>query len=92
MTNPDKNGHQPSAANSPADTAKLVSVDDTIDDVARQALEQARRAEEREKYRHHPGPIVSPQSGDDPPIKPANPPNETQPEIPKVGSRDAPGG
>lgn len=31
-------------------------------------------------------------SGDDPPIKLPNPPGEKQPEIPKVGSRDAPGG
>ena len=30
--------------------------------------------------------------GLDPPIKLPNPPDETQPEIPKVGSRDAPGG
>jgi hypothetical protein len=28
----------------------------------------------------------------DPPIKMPNPPDEKQPEIPKVGSRDAPGG
>ncbi len=28
----------------------------------------------------------------DPPIKMPNPPNEKQPEVPKVGSRDAPGG
>lgn len=27
-----------------------------------------------------------------PPIKLPNPPDETQPETPKVGSRDAPGG
>jgi len=27
-----------------------------------------------------------------PPIKLPNPPDDTQPEIPKVGSRDAPGG
>jgi len=28
----------------------------------------------------------------DPPIKMPNPPDEKQPEVPKVGSRDAPGG
>ena len=28
----------------------------------------------------------------EPPIKMPNPPDEKQPEIPKVGSRDAPGG
>jgi hypothetical protein len=28
----------------------------------------------------------------DPPIKMPSPPDEKQPEIPKVGSRDAPGG
>lgn len=31
-------------------------------------------------------------SATDPPIKMPNPPDEKQPEIPKVGSRDAPGG
>jgi hypothetical protein len=31
-------------------------------------------------------------SAADPPIKMPNPPDEKQPEIPKVGSRDAPGG
>jgi hypothetical protein len=32
------------------------------------------------------------QSTEQPPIKMPNPPEEKQPEIPKVGSRDAPGG
>jgi hypothetical protein len=31
-------------------------------------------------------------SATEPPIKLPNPPDEKQPEIPKVGSRDAPGG
>jgi hypothetical protein len=31
-------------------------------------------------------------SAADPPIKMPNPPDEKQPEVPKVGSRDAPGG
>jgi hypothetical protein len=31
-------------------------------------------------------------SATEPPIKMPNPPDEKQPEIPKVGSRDAPGG
>ena len=35
--------------------------------------------------RNGPAPVV-------PPIKLPNPPEEKQPEIPKVGSRDAPGG
>jgi hypothetical protein len=33
-----------------------------------------------------------PRAADPPPIKMPNPPDEKQPEIPKVGSRDAPGG
>jgi hypothetical protein len=32
------------------------------------------------------------QSAEHPPIKMPNPPEDKQPEIPKVGSRDAPGG
>jgi hypothetical protein len=38
-----------------------------------------------------PGPD-GPQPAPIPPIKLPNPPDEIQPEIPKVGSRDAPGG
>ena len=43
----------------------LVSVDDPIDEVARKALEEARRVEENEKYRKNPGPLVPP----DPKVK-----------------------
>jgi len=41
--------------------SELVSVDETIDAIAREALEEARRMEEAERYRSIPGPIVSPQ-------------------------------
>jgi hypothetical protein len=41
--------------------SELVSVDDTIDAIAREALEEARRIEEAERYRNVPGPIVPPQ-------------------------------
>lgn len=54
------------------DSSELESVDDTIDAIAREALEEARRmeearteearrAEETERYRNNPGPIVGPQ-------------------------------
>jgi hypothetical protein len=38
----------------------LVSVDDDIDAIAREALEEARRMEEALRYRSIPGPIVPP--------------------------------
>jgi hypothetical protein len=44
-----------------AEATELVSVDATIDGIAREALEEARRVEEAERYRNNPGPIVSPQ-------------------------------
>jgi hypothetical protein len=37
-----------------------VSVDDTIDAIAREALEEARRIEEAARYRNNPGPMVPP--------------------------------
>jgi hypothetical protein len=43
------------------ESTELVSVDDTIDAIAREALEEARRIEEAERYRNVPGPIVPPQ-------------------------------
>jgi hypothetical protein len=49
------------------ESAELVSVDDSIDAIAREALEEARRMEEArriaeaERYRNTPGPIVPPQ-------------------------------
>jgi hypothetical protein len=89
MTNPGNSEHKPSVAYSTHDAAELVSVDDTIDDVARQALQQAQRVEEREKFRHQPGPVVAPQSADNPPIR--LPFDETQTEVSTVGSPDAPG-
>jgi hypothetical protein len=44
----------------PTESTALVSVDDTIDAIAREALEEARRLEETERYRNNPGPIVPP--------------------------------
>jgi hypothetical protein len=89
MANLDKGETKRSGAESTSD-ARQVSVDNAIDDIARQALHRARRVEEREKCRQ-PGPIVPPDA-DAPPIKLPNPTGETQMEIPNVGSRDAPGG
>ena len=43
---------------------ELVSVDDTIDAVAREALAEAKRMEEAEKYRKQPGPVVPPASSE----------------------------
>jgi hypothetical protein len=40
--------------------SELVSVDDSIDAIAREALAEARRIEEAEKYRNQPGPVVPP--------------------------------
>ena len=51
--------------NDPTST-ELVSVDDTIDAIACEALAEARRVEEAEKYRKNPGPVVAP----DPAVKP----------------------
>ena len=43
------------------ESTELVSVDDSIDAIAREALEEARRVEEAERYRSNPGPVVPPQ-------------------------------
>jgi hypothetical protein len=50
-------------ANQPEPT-ELVSVDDTIDGIAREALAEAKRVEETEKYRKQPGPVVPPQASE----------------------------
>jgi hypothetical protein len=42
------------------ESTELVSVDDNIDEIAREALEEARRVEEAEKYRKTPGPVIPP--------------------------------
>jgi hypothetical protein len=42
------------------ESSEPVSVDDTIDAFAREALEEARRREEAERYRNIPGPVVPP--------------------------------
>jgi hypothetical protein len=42
------------------ESSELVSVDDTIDAIAREALEEARRIEEAARYRNNPGPVVPP--------------------------------
>jgi hypothetical protein len=44
-----------------AEATELVSVDATIDGIAREALEEARRVEEAQRYRNNPGPVVPPQ-------------------------------
>ena len=43
------------------ESSELMSVDDTIDAIAREALEEARHIEEAERYRNNPGPVVPPQ-------------------------------
>jgi hypothetical protein len=42
----------------PTESTQLVSVDDNIDEIAHEALEEARRVEEAEKYRKTPGPVI----------------------------------
>jgi len=46
----------------PTESTELVSVDDTIDAIAREALQEARRVEEAERYRNNSGPVVPPKS------------------------------
>lgn len=43
--------------NTPEST-EFSSVDDNIDELAREALEETRRVEEAKKYRNNPGPII----------------------------------
>jgi hypothetical protein len=43
-----------------AESTELLSVDETIDAIAREALEEARRVEEAERCRNNPGPVVPP--------------------------------
>jgi electron transfer flavoprotein alpha/beta subunit len=43
-----------------SESNELVSVDEIIDAIAREALEEARRIEEAERYRNNPGPVVPP--------------------------------
>ncbi len=42
---------------------ELVSVDATIDAIAREAFAEARHVEEAERYRNNPGPVGPPRSG-----------------------------
>jgi hypothetical protein len=42
------------------ETSELVSVDDTIDSIAREALAEGRRLEEAERYRNNSGPVFPP--------------------------------
>jgi hypothetical protein len=44
------------------ESTELVSIDDAIDAIAREALEEARRIEEEKRYRNISGPIVPPQN------------------------------
>jgi len=43
-----------------SESRDLVSIDETIDAIAHEALEEARRIEEAERYRNNPGPVVPP--------------------------------
>lgn len=45
------------------ESGELVSVDAAIDGIAREALAEARRIEESQRYRHNPGPVGPPRSG-----------------------------
>ena len=45
------------------ESSELISVDEGIDAIAREALLEARRIEEAERYRNNPGPVVPPQKG-----------------------------
>lgn len=49
------------------ESSELISIDGGIDDgidaIAREALLEARRTEEAERYRNNPGPLVPPQKG-----------------------------
>jgi hypothetical protein len=47
---------------STTESNELVSIDATIDAIAREALQEARRLEEAGKYRKNPGPLVAPES------------------------------
>jgi hypothetical protein len=51
-------GNSPMSKKPPV--SRLVSIDDTIDEISRAALEEARRVEEGRKYRCIPGPILPP--------------------------------
>ncbi|MEA3142464.1 MAG: hypothetical protein QOK23_4633 [Gammaproteobacteria bacterium] len=42
------------------ESTELLSVDDSIDEIAREALKEARLVEEAEKYRKAPGPVIPP--------------------------------
>jgi hypothetical protein len=42
------------------ESSELISVDATIDEIAREALEEARRVEDLERYRNNPGPLMPP--------------------------------
>lgn len=45
----------------PTESSELISVDASIDAIAREALQEARRIEEEaEKYRRMPGPVIPP--------------------------------
>jgi len=47
----------------PHESTELVSVDGTIDAIAREALAEARHIEEAQRYRNNPGPVGPPRSG-----------------------------
>ena len=43
------------------ESTERLSVDATIDGIAREALEEARRLEQAEKFRNMPGPVIPPE-------------------------------
>ena len=53
-------GVVPPAVADPTDFRGLVSVDDNIDAIAREALEEARRKEAAERYLKNPGSVIPP--------------------------------
>jgi hypothetical protein len=44
----------------PGESSELVSIDNEIDAIASEALKEARRLEEAQRYRDNPGPIAPP--------------------------------
>jgi hypothetical protein len=49
-----------SSMRKPTESGDLLSVEEDIDAIAREALEEARHTEEALRYRSNPGPIIAP--------------------------------
>jgi hypothetical protein len=43
------------------ESSELMSIDDTIDAIAREVLQETPRIEDTERYRTNPGPLMPPQ-------------------------------